>query len=136
MTEMVDEENFLNQLNRFNGAQGRNRIVYDAIELEPFFESLFSSVPVNVPALNSHAQSPLRTPRSSAGSFAAERITDPPLREGCGTRRCAALRRQRPHVRIVSGAPFYAATRCSGPHAPLSRAEVLRHGATRPCGDA
>jgi hypothetical protein len=31
------------------GAQGRNRIVHEAIELEPFFESLFSSVPIDVP---------------------------------------------------------------------------------------
>jgi hypothetical protein len=31
------------------GAQGRNRIVCDAIELEAFFEWLFSSVPIDVP---------------------------------------------------------------------------------------
>jgi hypothetical protein len=35
---------------RIFGAQGRNRIVYDAIELEPFFELLFPSVPINVPS--------------------------------------------------------------------------------------
>jgi hypothetical protein len=41
---------FRSNFRHFNGAQGRNRIVCDAIELEAFFEWLFSSVPVNVPS--------------------------------------------------------------------------------------
>jgi hypothetical protein len=33
MTERVDEENFFNQLNQFDGAQGRNRISSYLIEI-------------------------------------------------------------------------------------------------------
>jgi len=95
------------------GAQGRNRIVFYAIELAWFLERRFSSVPINVPSVVYRMDFEKLRQRRRTHSRFIEEIYNKRRLQPCSAHFHAplylesCLRRQRSQVRILSGAPVY-----------------------------